>query len=60
MKITIAYLPEEEQEVDNLKRLLSGILGGAKVKESDRHAPYKHIYMTSKKPETRCGSKGNA
>ena len=60
MKITIAYLPGEEQKADILKSRLPGILGGAKIRESDRHAPYKHIYITSKKPENRCSSRGNA
>ena len=60
MKITIAYLPEEERKAKLFQAVALGIIPGAKVKESDRHAPFKHIYLTSKKPENRCGSKGNA
>ena len=60
MKITIAYLPEEEREAGIIEAFIKGLLPGAKPRKSDRHAPYKHIYLTSKKPENRCGSKGNA
>ena len=60
MKITIAYLPEEERKANLMKSIALGIIPGAKVKESDRHAPFKHIYLSSKKPENHCGSKGNA
>lgn len=61
MKITIAYLPEEQQKANNLLRFLYSFLGDSvdKVRESDRHAPFKHTYLTTRKPETRCGSKGN-
>ena len=60
MKITIAYLPEEEQKAKLLQSVALGIIPGAKVKESDRHAPYKHIYLTTRKTKKRCGSKENA
>lgn len=61
MKITIAYLPEEQQKANNLLRCLSSFLGDNvdKVRESDRHAPYMHTYLTTRKPENRCGSKEN-
>ena len=59
MKITIAYLPEEERSAGTVKSFVEGILPGTRVRESDRHAPYKHIYLTTKKPESRCGSSNN-
>lgn len=59
MKITIAYLPGEERIADVLKRAACSILDDAKVRESDRHAPFKHIYIATKKPETPCAPKGN-
>ncbi len=61
MKITIAYLPEEQQKAKNLLRCLHSFLGDSvdKVRESDRHAPFKHTYLTTRKPENPCGSKGN-
>lgn len=53
MKITIAYLPEEEQKASNLLRCLQSFLGDSvdKVRESDRHAPFNHIYLTTRKAE---------
>lgn len=59
MKVTVAYLPGEEREAEMLKNAAASIMEPAKVRESDRHAPFKHIYITSKKPETPGGSKGN-
>lgn len=59
MKIIIAYLPEEEQKAKRLQAVALGVIPDAKVKESDRHAPFKHIYLSSKKPKNRCGSMEN-
>ncbi len=52
MKITIAYLPEEEREADLINRFVQGLLPIEKVRKSDRHPPFKHIYLTTKRPET--------
>ena len=59
MKITIAYLPEEQQKVNNLLLFIKSLLSSSvdRVRESDRNPPYKHIYLTTKKPKTPCGSK---
>ena len=51
MKITIAYLPGEEQEADFIKRAVKCIFSVVKINESARHLPFKHIYITTKKPE---------
>lgn len=59
MKVTIAYLPGEERKAGIIEAFIKGLIPGAKVHESDRHAPFKHIYLTSKKPENHCGSKEN-
>ena len=59
MKITIAYLPGEERKADLLKTIALGAIPGAKVKESDRHTPFKHIYLTSKKPRSNETPKGS-
>lgn len=59
MKIKISYKPEEEKEAAASVVALLRVLRGAKVRESDRHAPFKHTYITTKKPETDCDSKGN-
>lgn len=51
MKVTIAYLPGEEREADILRRAACSMLDVEKVRESDRHAPYRHIYIATRKPE---------
>ena len=53
MKITIAYLPGEERKAGLLKSLALSVIPGAKVRESDRHAPAKHIYIADKIPKNR-------
>lgn len=60
MKITIAFLPEEAEAAHLVTAAMRNILAVEKVRESARHAPYIHIYITTEKPENRCGSKGNA
>lgn len=61
MKITIAYLPEEQQKANNLLRCLHSFLGDSvdKVRESENHAPFKHTYLTTRKPEKPRGDKKN-
>ena len=61
MKITIAYLPEEQQTAKSILSFLQKILSGSvdKVREGDRHPPFKHFYLTTKIPKTRYCSKGN-
>lgn len=51
MKITIAYLPEEEREADIIHVFSRSLLDNVKVRKSDRHPPFKHIYLTTKRPE---------
>lgn len=60
MKITIAYLPEEQQKANTLLLFLQSLLSGSvdRVRESDRNPPFKHIYLTTRKPKNHCGSKG--
>ena len=60
MKITIAYLPEEQEETTAVLVALRPLLAWEKVHKSDRHPPYEHIYLTTKRPETPCKSKENA
>lgn len=62
MKITIAYLPEEQQRANNLLRCLHSFLGNSvdRVRESDRHPPFKHIYVTTTKPGKSSDSRTNA
>lgn len=50
MKITIAYQAEEEQAVSFLIGSIRHQLGKVKIKHSDRHMPYLHIYITKEPP----------
>lgn len=50
MKITLAYIPEEEQEANAATTAILRIYPRSKVRKSDRHPPFKHIYLTTKKP----------
>lgn len=61
MKISIAYLPEEKQKANNLLRFLHSFLGDNvdKVRESDRHAPFSHIYLTTRNPKKPRDAKKN-
>lgn len=59
MKIKISYKPEEEKEAAASVVALLRVLPGAKVRKSDRHAPFLHTYLTTTKPEIPYGSKGN-
>ena len=60
MKVKIAYLPGEEREAEVLHNVAKELLKPVKVQRSDRHAPYKHIYIaTEKQPDTSCKSGEN-
>lgn len=55
MKVKIAYLPGEEKEAEILHNYAKELLKPAKVNRSDRHAPYKHIYIAAEKqPDPPC------
>ena len=59
MKISITYLPEEEREAHIIHIFSQSLLDNVKVRKSDRHPPFKHIYLTAKKPEKPCNSEEN-
>ena len=50
MKITLAYLPEEEPEAAASVAALRRLHPRMKVRKSDAYPPFKHIYLTMKKP----------
>ena len=55
MKITIAYLPAEDQEAADIQAAILRRFPGAKIRKSETHQPYKHTYLTTKKPgKTEC------
>ena len=51
MKVIVAYLPEEEREADLICRFVHRLCPG-KIRKSDRRPPFKHIYLTTKRPGT--------
>lgn len=53
MKIRIAYLPEEAQEAGAVLAALLRLFPAAKVRKTDDHPPYKHTYLTTRKPAKR-------
>ena len=49
MKISISYRPDdagEAKQVRIIRGFLENFLPGAKVRFSDRHKPFLHIYFT--------------
>ena len=52
MKVKITYLPGEEQVAEVLQNCAKVLLKQVKVNRSDRHAPYKHIYITTPEPKS--------
>ena len=59
MKITIAYTPGEERDAVVIKAFVNGLCGPIKVRKSDRHPPFKHIYLTTTKSEKSSDSRTN-
>ena len=48
MKITIAYLPEIDQEAaESARAAIEQLFPGAKIKDKEDHPPYRHIYFKS-------------
>lgn len=56
MKITIAYIPEEEPEVAAVVAAIRSINPDITARKSERHPPFKHLYLTTRKPKKRCNS----
>lgn len=56
MKITVAYLPEDEQDAAAALAALRRLHPDGKVRKSDRYPPFKHFYLTTKKAENPCNS----
>ena len=50
MKITFAYLPEEQEEAAAGEAALRQLQPRMKVRKSDRHKPFSHLYLTTRKP----------
>ena len=58
MKVKISYLPEEERAASDALAALRLQHPGAKIRKSERHPPYRQIYLSMgkndgcKTPET--------
>ena len=50
MKYKISYLPYESEEAAADVAVLQQLHPSAKVRKSDAHPPFKHIYITTRKP----------
>lgn len=60
MKVKIAYLPGEEKEAETIHYFIKSLINSAKVNRSDRHAPYRHIYIvTERQLDTTCQKEKN-
>lgn len=53
MKIKIAYLPEESEEVEEILDTLTHKRPDAKVNKKDLHPPFRHVYLTTRKRQKR-------
>ncbi len=60
MKVTLAYIPEEQKEAAAVLAALRPLLKWERVHKSDRHPPFLHIYLTTRKPGKSCDSKEKA
>lgn len=50
MKVRIAYQAGEEKQAQTLFELVRGFLNGPRVRTSDKHPPYRHIYISTTPP----------
>ena len=48
MKVTISYTEGEKQKVHAITTLIRGILGVVKIRRSEKHKPFLHIYISTK------------
>ena len=56
MKIKIAHKPEEQKEAAATVAALLRLHPGATVRKSDRHDPFRHIYIATQRTEKPCKS----
>ena len=59
MKVKIAYLPEEEAAATADLAALQLRHPDARIQKSDRHPPYKHIYLSVGGTRKCCNSNKN-
>ena len=47
MKVTIAFLDDEEQTAGTIERFVCSLLNKVRIRRSDVREPYRHIYITT-------------
>lgn len=52
LKIRIAYQPEEEQKAQAVAAMARHLLGDVRIHGADKHEPFRHLYITTKRPAT--------
>lgn len=52
MKIRIAYFPEEEKQAHAVAAMARHLLGEIRIRNTDKHDPFRHLYITTKRPAT--------
>ena len=50
MKLSMSFLPEESAIAAGLTSIISGFFKKCKIRETDNHPPYRHIYISVEKP----------
>ncbi len=55
MKVKITYLPNERIKAFLAAKCIQQIMEPTRIKESDKHPPYRHIYISSKEPPRETG-----
>lgn len=56
MKITVAYLPEDEKDAAAVLAALRRLHPDGNVRKSDRHPPYLHVYLTTRQKKRGMGA----
>lgn len=59
MKITIAFADQEKEDAAACVAAIQQLHPRMKVRKSDAHPPFKHLYLTTKNAGNRCDSKKN-
>lgn len=60
MKCSFSYLPEEEGQALAAVKAVRAAVPVLVIRKSERHPPFKHIYLTTKKPRKPSDPKKNA
>lgn len=59
MKGSISYLPEEQELAEAWEKAVKDATPNVEVRKSDRHPPFKHVYLTIRNTGNCCKSNKN-